>query len=297
MNRFVNLLFLRGEKPTLNDWEASLEERLGHRRAAVLNYGPLGVKVGSLSYTASGPKIDRIETHAGLTDLGRIVELLHTRTDCNGVIVGFGNKVRTAMADPNEESLGSLETLSRYFENQEDPPTIRQFLPSGGRSILEGTAARNDVRDLEQALASAGLTVMRLQLTSLAILNSIIPFVARHSTSSSKHSLLVVADQGSFTCLLTRGDDWLAARGAPIYYLNPSHPKPEETEHITDFFASLIERADGQGIKIGYFDSGVPASFELINRSVFKNMSAVPEVLKWDDEEFPHLDLEAICQN
>lgn len=297
MNRFVNLLFLRGEKPTLNDWEASLEARLGKKRAAVLNFGPLGVKVGSLSYNSSGPKIDRIETYPGLTDMTRIVELLHTRTDCNGVVVGFGNKVRTAVADQNDEVHDSLENMSRYFENQDDPATIRQFLPSGGRAVLESTVARNDVRDLEQALSSAGLTVMRLQMTSIAILNSIVPFVARHGSANSKPSLLVVADQGSFTCLLTRGDEWITARGAPIYYLNPAHPKPEETEHITDFFTSLIERAEGQGVKIGYFDSGVPPSFELINRAIFKTMPSAPDVLKWEDDEFPHLDLEAICHN
>lgn len=294
MRHFRNLLLLRGERPGLNDWEAPLADRLGRKRAAVLNYGPHGVKVGSLRYTPAGPCIDRIETHPGVTDVTKIAELLHVRTDCGGVVVGFGSKVRTAFADSQDSESEPLEMRSRYFDNQDDPSTLRQFLPGRG-AVLEATVARPELRDLDQGLAAAGLTVMRLQLTSLAVLNAIVPFACRRASGSDRATLLVVADQGGFTCLLARGEEWLAARGAPIYYLNPAHPTAEEKEHLSDFFGSIMAKAEGLQVKVGYVDSGVPSSFDLINRSVFQNLPGRPEVLKWEDEEFPHLDLEAIC--
>ena len=295
MNRLLNILMLRGRQSDVDDRKYSLAERLGGRHAAVINYGPYGVKVGRLGFTGGEGRIDMVETHTGLRDMSKIVELLHARTDCNAVVVGIGTRIRSALNELHEEHAEPVESPGLYFEDKPDPSTLQQSLPTGGRRVFETTTATNDARDLERALKSSGLTVMREQMTSSAILNALVPFVTRHSSSPERLALLLVADQGSITGVLLRGSQWIAARGAPIGYLNPTHPTSEETDHIKDFIGGLLDRAEGSPVKIGYFDSEVPVTFETIRSAVFATLSPAPEVLKWEDDEFPNLDLDAIC--
>ena len=245
MTSFLRMVFFRNLNPHRADPRSSLARRFPSERIAVVNFGSMGAKVGSVRFVKGVPHLDNVLLlHSDTADQlpSALIPALRDRSATGAVVLGCSLKAifNLQKLDPSD-----MDAMASFNGDIRDPSHYAQVLPSvESEKTIRGLLERSLIGQMAEKFREHGLDIVRCQIPSISILNCMLADPLITTPPDGTVNIPLVCDQGMLHAVSVLKGRWVAQRCTTVVSRATTSRRNDEDDEIVDVLNSCRRSID-----------------------------------------------------